>query len=211
MAMSKGVSMGSIVSGCLLLVLTLISVVCGSVVMSKMTRPAAGVSIGFWGFYFAVPAVFSILAGVKKQSSLLPVALGADILGIILAIVGLSSGAAFWGSLTDCIDNTSYDSHLSTHYCCTAYRNTCSSLVTARNGTAVVTIIFAFSTLITLVGSIYGCIETCYAPQRHAVIVTTAQPGTMVMTAQSNPAYNQQPPPYGQGQVVVDTKARQHD
>ena len=50
MAMSNGVSMGSIVIGCSLLVLILISVISGGVVVSKMTSPAA-VSIGFWGFY----------------------------------------------------------------------------------------------------------------------------------------------------------------
>ena len=212
--MSNGVSIGSIVTGCLLLVLTLISVTCGGVVMSKLTRPVAGVSIGFWGLYFIVPAVFSILAGVKKQSSLLPVALGTNILGIILAIVGLSSGAAFWVSLTHCIqfDTTSPDAKFSADHCCPKfYQNTCSNLVTARNGTAVVTIIFVFFAVITLVESIYGCIGTCYAPQTPTVIVSTVQPGSMVMTTQSYPAYNQQLPSCGEDQVFVDIKARSYD
>ena len=51
MAMPKSVRMGSVVTGCLLLVLTLISVICGGIVMSKMTRPEGLVSIGFWGLY----------------------------------------------------------------------------------------------------------------------------------------------------------------
>ena len=51
MAMSKGVSIGSIVTGCLLLLLTLISVISGRVVMINLTKPNAGVSIGLWGFY----------------------------------------------------------------------------------------------------------------------------------------------------------------
>jgi hypothetical protein len=50
MAMSKSVSMGSIVIGCILLVLTLISVICGGVVTSKLTG-RAGFNIGFWGLY----------------------------------------------------------------------------------------------------------------------------------------------------------------
>ena len=51
MALSKGISTGLIVTGCLLLVLTLISVICGGVVISKMKRPEGSVSIGFWGLY----------------------------------------------------------------------------------------------------------------------------------------------------------------
>ena len=51
MAMSKGVSIGSIVTGFLLLLLTLISVNLGWVVMINLTEPDAGVSIGLWGFY----------------------------------------------------------------------------------------------------------------------------------------------------------------
>ncbi len=50
MAMSQGVGVGSIVIGISLLVLTLISIICGGVAIGKMSSPAA-VSIGFWGIY----------------------------------------------------------------------------------------------------------------------------------------------------------------
>jgi hypothetical protein len=53
MAMSKSVGVGSIVIGCTLLVLTLISVISGAVAMSKLTSPAA-VSIGLWGLYVSI-------------------------------------------------------------------------------------------------------------------------------------------------------------
>ena len=51
MAMSKSVRMGSVVTGCLLLVLTLISVICAGIVISKMKVPEVPVSVGFWGLY----------------------------------------------------------------------------------------------------------------------------------------------------------------
>ena len=50
MVMSRGVGVGSIVIGISLLVLAFISLICGAVVVSKMTKPAA-VSIGLWGLY----------------------------------------------------------------------------------------------------------------------------------------------------------------
>ena len=42
------------------------------------------------------------------------------------------------------------------------------------------------------------------------IITTVQQPGTVLMTTQAYPAYNQSPPPYGQpgiqGEIVKDTK-----
>ena len=43
----------------------------------------------------------------------------------------------------------------------------CSDMKTIRNGTAAVTVIFAFFTVFTFVGSIYGSIGACCAPQVH--------------------------------------------
>ena len=51
MAMSKSVSVGSIVTGCLLLVLTLISVIFGCVVLSKEPTNATLGSLGLWALY----------------------------------------------------------------------------------------------------------------------------------------------------------------
>ncbi|CAB4016165.1 ---NA---, partial [Paramuricea clavata] len=108
MAMSNGIRVGSITIGCSLLVLTFLSMICGIVAMSKMSTPVARASIGLWGLYFAIPGVFSVLAGYKKQSTLLAVALGTHVLGIVLAIVGLYFGASFWAILaSNCAD--SYD------------------------------------------------------------------------------------------------------
>ena len=53
MAMSVGVTKGSIAIGCSLLVLTLISAICGGVAMSRMSSPVA-VSIGLWGLYVSI-------------------------------------------------------------------------------------------------------------------------------------------------------------
>ena len=74
MAMSKGVSIGSIVTGCLLLLLTLISVISGCVVMINLTEPEAGVSIGLWGFYVSTLSFTSknsFAFCVRKQTNLL--------------------------------------------------------------------------------------------------------------------------------------------
>ena len=51
MAMSRGVGVGSIVIGISLLVLTLISIICGGVAIGKLSSGHAGVSIGLWGIY----------------------------------------------------------------------------------------------------------------------------------------------------------------
>ena len=59
MAISKSVSMGSIVTGCSLLVLTSISVICGGVVMSRLTKNAAFVSVGLWGLYVSTQLRFT--------------------------------------------------------------------------------------------------------------------------------------------------------
>ena len=51
MAMSNSVGVGSIVVGCLLLLLTLISVICGGVAISSFGGGAAASSIGLAGLY----------------------------------------------------------------------------------------------------------------------------------------------------------------
>ncbi|CAB4016164.1 Hypothetical predicted protein [Paramuricea clavata] len=179
---------------------------------------------------FAIPGVFSVLAGYKKQSSLLAVALGTHVLGIILAIVGMYLGAWFWAMLdSNCADSYGYNSSIFDPSA------SCSDLKTVREATGAVTIFFALFAIVTLVGSIYGCVGTCCARREPAtIIVTTGQqpntimitaqarsssnrqplPNTVVMTTQTYPAYSQvsqQPPPYdppaGQGQMVVDSKA----
>ncbi|XP_028402686.1 uncharacterized protein LOC114525508 [Dendronephthya gigantea] len=203
MAMSRGVGVGSMVIGISLLVLSLISLICGAVVVSKMTSPAA-VSIGFWGLYFIIPGVLSIMAGYKKISSLLGAALGTHILGIILGIVGLSIGAAFWTILSStCVNFSFRHSPLNGDHCYCSYNNeiidypaSCSDLETVRQASAAVTIIFSVFTIISFIGSIYGCIGTCCAPREQAgvVITTTQQPMAVGMNTQAYPG--QKPPPY---------------
>ncbi len=51
MAMSKSIGVGSIVVGCLLLLLTLISVICGGVAISSFGGREAASSIGLAGLY----------------------------------------------------------------------------------------------------------------------------------------------------------------
>jgi hypothetical protein len=59
--MSKGVRVGTITIGCSLLVLTFVSMICGSVAMSRMSSPIA-VSVGLWGLYVSITfhSVFSL-------------------------------------------------------------------------------------------------------------------------------------------------------
>jgi hypothetical protein len=67
MAMSHGIRVGTITIGCSLLVLTFVSMICGSVAMSKMSTPIA-VSIGLWGLYVSItfhsvfPLTFAFLS-----------------------------------------------------------------------------------------------------------------------------------------------------
>ncbi|CAB4027751.1 Hypothetical predicted protein, partial [Paramuricea clavata] len=150
----------------------------------------------------------------------LAVALGTHIIGTILAIVGMSIGAAFWAILASTCADASYSTIFNRDYCTCLYGNdpqtyaaSCSDLKTVREATGAVTIIFALYAIVTFVGSIYGCIGTCCAPREPTVIITTAQqPNTIVMTtAQAHSVYNQQPPPpygqpAGQGQMVIDSK-----
>ncbi|CAB3986908.1 Hypothetical predicted protein [Paramuricea clavata] len=114
----------------------------------------------------------------------------------------------------------------------TTHAASCSDLKIVREATGAVTIFFALFTIVSFVGSIYGCIGTCCARREPTFIVTTGQQpntilitatqgrsacnqqppaNTVVMTTQAYPAYSQQPPPYdqpaGQGQMVVDSKA----
>jgi hypothetical protein len=148
----------------------------------------------------------------------LAVALGTHVLGIILAIVGMSLGASFWAILaSNCADAYSYnsyyfdpssrikrDGYCSCFYHDTTYGHTCKSLIlfilstslnfppisalqsrgilqamlkfnyvvlldaascsdlkTVREATGAVTIFFALFTIVSFVGSIYGCIGTC--------------------------------------------------
>ena len=50
--------MGLIVTGCSLLVLTLISIICGGVVISKVTIPKAIYNVGLWGhILFVLPLI----------------------------------------------------------------------------------------------------------------------------------------------------------
>ena len=195
MTISRSVSKGLIVTGCSLLVLTLISIICGGVVMSKVTIPAAIYSVGLWGFYFAFPGVFCILAGVKKETSLLAVALGTNILGFMVANLGLFAGAVFWTELTSCVYK---------RYCLYDHKDIISDLKTVHNSNGAVTIVFAFFAVVTFIGSIYGCLGTCCA-QRSDEMVTTAQPNTMAMTTQSYPADSRQPLLHDDSQAVVDT------
>ena len=54
MAMSKSVSVGSIVVGISLLVLTLICVICGGVAVGKMRSSPAAATVGLWSLYVSV-------------------------------------------------------------------------------------------------------------------------------------------------------------
>jgi hypothetical protein len=89
----------------------------------------------------------------------LAVALGTHVLGIVVAIVGMSTGAAFWAVLqaSNCGHSRSYDIYGR------SYDINCSDLKTVREATGAVTIIFALYAIVTFVGSIYGCIGTCGA------------------------------------------------
>ncbi|XP_028402704.1 uncharacterized protein LOC114525522 [Dendronephthya gigantea] len=235
MAMSKGVSVGSMVFGCMLIVTTFISVVSGIVAMSKITRPYAA-SIGLWGFYFAIPAALSITAGYKKITTLMAVSLGTHILGIIIGIVGTWLAAIFWAILSSrCVfeSHRTYRFQQKECYCdhyTASFATKCSDLTTVRNATGAVTIMFALSSIICFVGSIYGCIGTCCSPREPVMVVTAGglqPPGTVVMTtgtqmttyptAQAYPGVvqaqqypgiqNQQaPPPYSQPPGVIETK-----
>lgn len=49
--MSKSVGKGSIVIGCLLLLLTFISVICGGAAMDKMRTTVVDVTVGLWTLY----------------------------------------------------------------------------------------------------------------------------------------------------------------
>lgn len=51
MAVSKGARVASIVIGCLLLALTLISVICGGVAIGKMQSTTVEVTVGLWTLY----------------------------------------------------------------------------------------------------------------------------------------------------------------
>ncbi|CAB4045799.1 Hypothetical predicted protein, partial [Paramuricea clavata] len=107
----------------------------------------------------------------------LAVALGTHVLGIVLAIVGLSVGAAFWAILSSTCTDTSYsygtyfrfnrDGYCSCYYSSSVetYPASCSDLKTVREATGAVTIVFALFAIVTFVGSIYGCIGTCCAPR----------------------------------------------
>ncbi|XP_028402423.1 uncharacterized protein LOC114525360 [Dendronephthya gigantea] len=168
MAMSKGVSVGLIVFGCMLMFTIFISVVAGIVAMSKITSPYQ-VSIGLWGFYFVIPAALSITAGYKKMTTLMAVSLGTHILGTIIGIIGTWLAAHFWAILSS---SCAFESHriygVQRNECSCSYYSfagKCSDLTTVRNATGAVTIMFALSSIICFVGSIYGCIGTCCSPR----------------------------------------------
>ena len=106
----------------------------------------------------------------------LAVSLGTNILGIILAIVGLSIGAAFWAILSSTCVGSRLRSNLSFNdeqcYCyydtkIVIYPASCSDLETVRSANGAVTVIFIIIAIVTFVGSIYGCVGTCCAPRVH--------------------------------------------
>ena len=53
----KCLSISSIVIGCLLLMLTLISVVCGGLVVNNIIDPPAYARVGLWGLYVSIHKV----------------------------------------------------------------------------------------------------------------------------------------------------------
>ena len=182
----KCLSISSIVIGCLLLMLTLISVVCGGLVVNNIIDPPAYARVGLWGLYFAVPGVFCIVAGVKKKPILFAIASGTNILGIILAIVGLFF--RILSSHDDCYPET-----------------LCRNSETVDKASTAVILTFIMLACVTFIGSIHEAIGTCSALQEPAVVVSTVQPCRMEMTTQSNQAYNEPPPPYD----LVDIKTQQ--
>jgi hypothetical protein len=141
----------------------------------------------------------------------LAVALGTHVLGIILAIFGMSAGAEFWATLdSNCVYDFDPSYGLTRDgYCSCFYEGgttdcklyilfilstslnfspisvlqsrgilqamlkfnsialldavSCSDLKTVREATGAVTIFFALFAIVTLVGSIYGCIGACCA------------------------------------------------
>ncbi|XP_028402695.1 uncharacterized protein LOC114525515 [Dendronephthya gigantea] len=217
--MVMSVAKASTVIGCCQLLMTLVLLMCGSVAMANFENRFEA-SIGLWGFYFIIPAGLGIWAGYKKSTRGLVVALGTHLLGIIIALVGMTITGVFLSILaSDCYQDTSqsslhgsnfidivmtsddeectclYDSHPYT------YPLPCSDLAVVRKATAGVTIAFVIITIISLVGSINGCLGTCCAPEQPATVVVTAgnvQPGGPILMVATAPCEFIQQPVHGE-------------
>ncbi|XP_028402694.1 uncharacterized protein LOC114525514 [Dendronephthya gigantea] len=202
MVMRKDVAVAAMVIGCTLLVLTVISVICGSVAMSKLSSPAAYVSIGIWALYFLIPSAFTFFGGYKKSKNLLSAAIGVNFFGVLFALVGMSLCAVFWTILeSNCVDGFKtvrfyhwyhYERQANECTCGNHQKHTysvsCSDLNTVREASGAVTIIFALLAITCFVGCIYGSIGTCCTQRQQTRTVfttTTQQPaGTILMTTQ---------------------------
>ncbi|CAB4042712.1 Hypothetical predicted protein, partial [Paramuricea clavata] len=101
------------------------------------------------------------------------VSIGANVVGILLAIAGLTYAAAVWAVLNHTCVTVNINGLILTEDACTCindiydnskpvtYAASCSDLEGVRNASAAATILYVLLLILSFVGSILGCAGAC--------------------------------------------------
>ncbi|XP_046863773.1 uncharacterized protein LOC124457986 [Xenia sp. Carnegie-2017] len=134
--------------GCTMLILTTIALTCEFV---RIEQGSSTYRVGAvtYSFYMIAPGVLCVICGFKKGRALLGATLALNVIGAVTSFVCLYVSARKWKSLDRCSDYYY-------HY----YYDDCDD-TDERAVLGLITIPSALMGIISLVGSIYGCIITC--------------------------------------------------
>ncbi|XP_046857208.1 uncharacterized protein LOC124450627 isoform X5 [Xenia sp. Carnegie-2017] len=193
MVMTRSTAIGSIVTGSILLGFAIIAVICGAISASKLSGRAAA-NTGLWSLYLAVPGILSIVAGVKKNSSVMAFALFFNIIAVIVSsvasvvliiIVILMNEVRSSGHYS-CLDvgDQCICTSTSIDY---SWNMKCDDIDTVYSVFVAVLVVYIILTIVTFTASIFGCMGTCCAPRDPVVVMTTGVPvhnaGAVVVTS----------------------------
>lgn len=171
MVVTECTGQSSVAIGITELIFGVFAVICG-VISMNMIGQHTGTTVGLWAFYFAIPGIVCIVAGCKKDTRLIGISLGMNVIGVILNLFALVALIAFWLYLNhDCIGNVSRRGQGTDMCRCRLLADSpddvikCSNLTVARNATVAAAVVYFVLLIACLAGSIFGCLGTCCAPQ----------------------------------------------
>ncbi|XP_028403769.1 uncharacterized protein LOC114526379 [Dendronephthya gigantea] len=127
------------------------------------------------GLYFIAPGVLCIISGKKQGRAVLGATLTTNIMGMILSISSVITSALFWKSLEEE---------------CGSFGSNCSDMKVTIRVTVATTIIFCLATIVSFIGSIYGCGTTCCTEQNYALVFNEPDEAVVMVTATQSNATN---------------------
>ncbi|XP_046863776.1 uncharacterized protein LOC124457598 [Xenia sp. Carnegie-2017] len=148
MALSTQGSKFFVGMGCTVLFLTAATLICGFI-RNEDASGYFGLGAVTCSLYMIAPGVLCIITGIKKASALLGATLSLNVIGTIGCFACLYFSAGEWKSMDNCHNYYSY------------YYDRCDNGTGQYAVVGIITFSSASMGIISLIGSILGCISSC--------------------------------------------------